>query len=103
MNIKEYLTTTKNLLVDVGWVKGAYVKYEPGGAKVQGFCLLGALSNIGVTGNMETYYAAANLITTRLMDRTGHQTIPGFNDAESTTKEDVIALLDDLIKEQPNE
>ena len=94
---KEVLVATKWIIQNIGWCKGNFSKMENG--KPVAFCIQGALNVIEMS-QYHLYYEAAQLIKNVLVDSGRHNTgfIAGYNDAHSTTKKDVIKVLNEAIK-----
>lgn len=99
---KQILIDAKQLLIDKGWTQGSFAK-DTNGMPVHHyrdtavcFCLAGAVrrANDGVSGN---FTEVADILADLIPDVYEGE-VACFNDDESTTKDDVLAVLDKAIE-----
>jgi len=108
MNKKDFaiIEHAKRLLIEKGWTQGAYAQdidgkdgFDDEGLaffeKATRFCLVGALM---CAGNCYSSSSTLDNIINRIQQDTDRD-IFDWNDASDRKKEDVIALLDKLLKE----
>ena len=102
----QLIKAARKLLADEKrWTKDCYARdaqgreCRPTDKRAKCWCILGALwhCETRVKGKPFAYSAAIALIEQELLKR-GYIEIPAFNDKENTTHEDVIKLLDDVIR-----
>lgn len=71
-------------LLKKGWIKGRFRTSE-------GHCLIGAM--IDAVPREEEQKAASKLLTSQVQKRVGHPFMHRYNDAFTTTKEDVLGVV----------
>lgn len=107
-----YLRKSRKLLTDVGWVKGAFIRYSDWQLKeVKGYCSVGALDHAykptkdvklrkrraRVKDVARTALVAA-VSRTKSPAMTSYPSIVEYNDMRGRTKEQILALFDSAIK-----
>lgn len=86
------------------WTKGSWKKERPLEAQFDGrgtnsYCLVGSVTGGKTDPDNEIQARALRLIEEEIQRRTGRrQSIPGFNDAQSTRQEDVIAVVEGALQ-----
>lgn len=90
---RQILKEAKRLLIEVGWVKRQYRKWNRKG-EITGYCSIGAISSAANDTIHQRGYAVARQA---LNDAIGGSII-NFNDAGKTKKEDVLNAFDEALK-----
>lgn len=104
--VLEHLKRTRGLLSKpYAWCKGKYsgINFDKKGNGYRCFCLLGAINQ---TDKVNTSSDAAHSLSQALPpypNCKAENSIIGWNDAPTTHKKDVLALLDQAIKDLENE
>lgn len=86
MTLKSKAIATKKILEEYGWIQGGV------GSPMTGFCILGAAYYCN-SCDCEFFYA--------LRDKTRSVSIGAWNDKPGRTKEEVFAILTQIIEENP--
>jgi len=84
-SVEEVLTKAKELILDKGWIQGEARSPE-------GFCTLGAVMEVSTFDSSWNIKVAA--VETYLEKVTGADFIPGWNDEETRTLNEVIDAFD---------
>jgi len=97
------LTDALRLLTDVGWVKGSFEVVDEFGVTA-GYCSIGAINAAApVEGDArldaeEALGEVAREVLPALEGRVAYSAITRFNDADTTTFEDVRAAFEEAIR-----
>lgn len=98
MELKDYLVSAKNKILESGWIQGDY------GDEERGYCAMGALSRVNdevVEENggdaYSLYSGAVRALRIQLRRQEGFTVIPAWNDADDRTESDVLDLFDNTI------
>jgi len=91
---REVLIATKWILENFGWTKAHFSRKNHHGELVS-FCLVGAVEQVFTPENVKE--KALNLIQSSIYDEGIYNSIIIYNDISSTTKEDIIRVLDRAI------
>ncbi len=97
-NSTDILRAAKQLLIDVGWVKGRSTKRDKSG-KIIGYCATGAVSNVA-NGNLNnSLFPQRDRAIARLNKASGNKylSVVGFNDHPHTSKKQILAVFDRAI------
>jgi hypothetical protein len=104
--VKEALIAAKQLIEQVGWSQGWFVKLN-NQHKVIGYCAAGAINKVCETESEDHCATASALSRTSSAQTRNHfskvvgQPIVEFNDAPNTTKEQVLQAFDKAIESAP--
>lgn len=103
LTTKDHLVAARKI-VEANWCKGAVAKDKNGrpvfasDPAAVSFCLLGAIQKATSPYEGDVCLVTEELVRDVLRDKDGCGLIVPFNDSANTTKDNVLALLDDTIE-----
>jgi hypothetical protein len=107
----DILEQAAGLIRDVGWCQGRAVRYAPDGTnKIDGYCAIGAIQHVALSGVRSDLQQAASDAAFHAQDHLKRclglnlnlMSIPGWNDADGRTQEEVVEAMLHAAKELRN-